>query len=262
MTFTKPQDITYTQMAQWIDSNGVTDDCNEELLCQYLYHLFYITIQKNGYFKDQSSIDDFALYCTSRLFNRIRSDLTTPIKSVSNYIKNVVSLWRADYIREFCTGCPELEFTEFNLTDFSDYLIDEASTKDFYNYSCECVKITDVIRKHLKKIPRKKHSCEWSNIYVSCLLTLQDRMLKAAELSKKLQQLRDPRSVDTIIRSLKTRPAILFHVEEHTENYILTLVNEIVHAIAAEVSYSVGSKVSVSACMRNLVIAASNQEEE
>ena len=45
-------------------------------------------------------------------------------------------------------------------------------------------------------------------------------------------------------------------------NYILTLVNELMHAVSAELSSAVAAKVSVSTCLKNLVTAANEAEED
>ena len=263
MTFYKPKELTYTQIAQWVDSNHMSTDCDENKLCEYIYHLVVLKTQQCCYFKESEQIDDFSLYCTSKLLQKIYScrEKQESLKSIVNYIRTVISPWKAEYIREFCTGSAESNIADFDLSDFSDYLIDTASQCDYNSYWFECINVSDVIRKYLKQIPRKKNSAEWSNIYTSCLLTLQDR-IKTASSAKKTSDTNDPKVIDRIIRNIKKRPPILYHIEDSKANYITTLVNELTHALASEISHTTASKVSVSACMRNLVTAASNSEEE
>lgn len=263
MTFKRPTNITYTQMAQWVDAHANTLDCDENTLCQYLYHLVYIKAQQACLCKDPEQFDDFCVYCLSKLINRLRcNDKTQPVKSISNYIKTILSPWYADYIREFGSGVADIELADFDICDFSDYLVDEASEYDQNAYDFDCFRVSDVVSKHLKRIPRHKHSAEWSNIYVSCLLTLHDRVKAAVILSNNNVTKDNPQLLNAVIRRLKTKPPVLFHLEESYAAYVSVLVNEIVHAIAAELTSTMLSKVTVSECLRNLVIAASNEEDE
>ena len=263
MTYVKPGSLTFTQICQWIDQHGFLKDCDEEKLCEYFYHLSYFRTQQFGYFKDAEQIDDFCLYCVSKLFQRYRSEAgKEPVKSVSNYLKNVISCWRAEYIKLFCIGSDEGEFTDFDPVDYSDYLIDVASERDFHSYATSCTNIADIVRKQLKKIPKAKKSSEWSNIYISCLLTLNDRLSAASKVVTPEFIKSSPQKTDRLVRATRLRSPILYHLNESYSNYIATLVNEITHAIAAEVSYTIHSKVSVGSCMRNLLAAASNEEDD
>ena len=262
MTFIKPTNITYTQMAIWVDQNGGCPECDEQTLVEYLFHLVYNKAQQAALFRDYEQYDDFSIYCVSRLISRLQNKQDAPVKSIVNYIKTILYPWHADYVRQFCSGSPDLEVTDFDLSDFSDYLVDITSEYDTHAYSVGCLNITHTIRNHLKKIPHKKNSSEWSNIYASCLLTLHDRISAAVSLSHKNLAVDDPNLFNRIVRGLKTRPPILYHLEESMSNYISVLVNELIHAISAELTFTFASKISVSACLKNMVIAASNDEDD
>lgn len=261
MTFKKPKDITYTQMAQWVDENSHRVDCDEEKLVEYLFHLVYIKAQQASLFREFEQCDDFAIYCISKLMTRLRNLDEPPVKSIVNYIKTILTPWHSEYVRYYCSGCPDFDMCDFDLCDFSDYLVDASSENDYNAYNLGCLKITHVIRQHLKRIPRKLNSSEWSNIYTSCLLTLQDRIKAAVLLSQNNMAKQDPQLFNRIVRELKTKPPILYHIDESKSTYIAVLVNELIHAIAAELSFTIASKVSVSACLKSLVTAASNEEE-
>lgn len=261
MTFNHRYDITLTEMAQWVDKNMLLSSYNEDEMVEYMYHLTFTCIQQKGLVKDFETCDDFALYCVSKLISRINNKELEPLKSIVNYIKTVICPWHSEYIKLFCSGSPDIELADFNLDDFGDYLIDAASAYDNVAYSYYCFKLSDVVEQHLRKIPRKKHDCEWSNICTSCLLTLKDRIVSASELLKKSLAKDDVLLINRIVRSLKTKPPILFHIDISMSSYISVLVNELVHAIASELSYSSPLKVQPSACLKNLVMAASNEEE-
>ena len=162
-------------MAQWIDANTSNPERDDNKLVEYLYHLACSKAERLGFFSDLETYDDFALFCVSKFLIRFSNKEEAPVKSVVNYLNTVIEHWRAEYVRDFCSGCADITIADFNVSDFSDYLVDVASENDYNNYSFYCFKIKDVFRQHLMKIPKKKHSPEWYNIYISCLLTLQDR---------------------------------------------------------------------------------------
>lgn len=250
-------------MAQWVDEHLTDPEADEEKICQYVYHVTHIHTLKSKLFNNYEQIDDFAVYCVARVLTRFRrASKSLPAKSINNYIKSVLSLWRADYIREFCTGCADADIADFNVNDFSDYLVDSASQYDYNAYVFNTKDIIDAARKALSKIPRKRCSPEWDNIYISCLLTLENRINKALKATNKKTLQSDPRGCDAIIRSFKTAEPVLFHLPEHFTTYINVLTNQITHAIAAELSYTTASKISVGACLRNMVIAATESEED
>lgn len=261
MTFSKNYNVTLTQMAQWIDANTNNPERDDNKFVEYLYHLVFNKAQKIGLFNDLETTDDFALFCISKFLIRFSNKDESPVKSVVNYLNTVIEHWRAEYVRDFCSGSAEMTIADFNVSDFSDYLVDVASENDYNRYSFHCFKVKDIFKQHLIKIPKKKHSPEWYNIYISCLLTLQDRIRTASDVCKKLA-LEDPVLVNRVVRGLKTKPPILFHVEEDLSAYISVLVNELIHTLASELTHTIHSKVSTTSCLRNLVKAASNDEDE
>lgn len=260
-TFKRNPNITLTAMAQWIDSNSNSPDCNQDTLIEYLYHLIYCKAQQSVSFNNPDVYDDFCIFCIVKYLTRLKNKTEAPVKSVVNYIKTVIDPWYNEYVRAFCVGSVELETHDFDVSDFGDYLIDVSSEYDYHAYRQSCIKVVDVVAKHLKHIPHKRNSPEWSNIYISCLLTLNDRIKTAVTLTNKSTE-DEKATISRTIRSLKNRPPILYHLEEDKATYISVLVNELVHALAVEISHSIASKVTVSTCYKNLIAAANNDEDE
>lgn len=261
MTFKRPRDIKLTEMAQWVDTNAYLEDRDNDKFVEYLYHIAYMKAERSNLFSDYTQYDDFALFCVSKFFIRYSNKSESPVKSVINYFKTVRDYWRAEYIREFCCGDADLNVADFNLGDFSDYLIDASSEYDTTSYSLLCFRAADIIKKYLLKIPRKKNSSEWSNIYTSCLLTLENRIKVAADLCRNLDINKDAQQVNRIVRNLKKLPPVLYHLSESYSTYISVLVNESIHALASELTTEIHHNVSVSNCLRNLVTAAYNCED-
>lgn len=261
MTFKKPRDITLVQMAQWIDSLTSYQD-NIDRLVEYLYHLSYYNAQKRALFNNYESYDDFAIFCASKLLTRLNNKNKEHVKSIVNYINNVLSPWYSEYVSLFCSGASENIIEDFDVSDFADYLVDTTCELDRMCYRFGYSNISSIIENHLKYIPRKKHNPEWGNIYTSCLLTLQDRINCAEMLCNDAELVNNPALLHRHIRSLKKRSPILFHLDESLSNYILVLVNELTHAICTELSYAAHSTISPDTCLTNLMIAANNDEEE
>ena len=50
MIFNRPQDVTLTQMAQWVDSIDLSD-YDQDKLVEYLYHLSLFNAQQRALFR-------------------------------------------------------------------------------------------------------------------------------------------------------------------------------------------------------------------
>ena len=261
MIFKPIHDVTLTEMAQWIDSNSYNSVKDDNKLVEYLYHIVDVKAKQCGFFTDPEKYDDFAIYCVSKFLIRFANTDKPPVKSVLNYLQTVINLWYAEYVREFCSGSADASISDFDINDFSDYLIDSASEYDYINYGYFDSTISKVVTKYLSRIPIKKNSPEWSNICISCFLTLIDRINYASEICERMAILENSHLVNRIIRELKTKPPVIFHIEEEKSAYISVLVNEIIHAITVELTHYLHSKVSISSCLHNLVKAANNQED-
>ena len=68
MLFYKPKNLKYTTMAIYIDEHVYTDDCNDNLIFEYLYHLSYMLAHQGKFFQTFSDYDDFAIYCATNYF--------------------------------------------------------------------------------------------------------------------------------------------------------------------------------------------------
>lgn len=251
-----------TEMAQWVDQELYLQDTSQEVLVEYLYRLIYFNFKTHNTFTNEETYDDFCLYCVSKVLTRLNNSKEEKVRSIVNYLKNVNTVWYNEYVRCFCSGSVDLEVADFNVVDFGDYLVDSASLYDNCAYNFNCFRVSDVVKHHLKHIPRKKRDPEWFNIYLSCLLTLNDRIRCACDLFSKNLLHEDPILLSRVIRGMKTKPPVLFHVDESMSNYIITLVNEVVHAISAELTTSTGFKITAESCLRGLVAAALNEEED
>ena len=269
MTYNKPHNVTYTQMAIWIDENHVKDDCDDTKLYEYLYHLLYMIAHQHNYFRTLDQYDDYALQGASRLFLRLKDDrqygespTLKPVKSILNYIKTISYPYKVDF--EQTTYIETLEDTLILHTDninLSNYIEEETDIFDRIEFEQSLDSISAIVRDYLKKIPYKKHSSEFKNIYISCMLTLLNSI---TVISKDVYKIRnDLSSLDTLLckiyKKSRYQDAILYHLPNSMENYIKVLVREIEHAVAKELSILTHSNISSEISIKNIL--AANLEE-
>ena len=267
MTFSKPP-IKYTDMAQWIDKNAMSPECDDNVLYRYLYHLVNMCAHELDLFRKIDDYDQFSLYCASRLLLRLKNPdskaESQQVKSILNYIKFIIRPWRADYEHEFHVESDKIDTIPIGSFDLGDYMSDMISYHDVsaYSYQFTCDDVADIIRVHLSKIPRKRHSPEWHNIYISCLLTLQDRILYAIDYATQHESKDTYQLVTKAFNKARMLPPILFHLDKSMSGYINVLVVELQHAIAAELSYEMGMKLSPANAIKNLIYNALTENEE
>lgn len=240
----------YLKIAQWIDSGEGLSDVNK--LYKSIYKLCMMLSCKRKAFSCTQDYEDFCNYFASKLVLRLQNEKTEPIKSILCYMKHVFPLWRADFMKE----CGKVldDYVELSSFNFSDYLVDVDSLKNDDYISTE-KDILNIIKKHLSSIPTLRNSPEKTNIYISCFLTLNERIQAVLDILCKHRIQQTSVAFDAIIRTLKTRPPVLFHVDEKRASYISVLVNEVIHRMSKDITQASHTTVSVETCLQNLVIA-------
>lgn len=276
MTYTKPEDITYTQIAIWIDENAYKADCDQLRLYEYLYHLSNMLAHELSFFSNSTDYDEFALYSATRLFQRlinkkqfeIDSDESEPklpqIKSILNYIKKVINPYKFDFELQFKIEDKNLNVISTSYFDLESHICDNASLFDQIEFSMTLGSISNIVKAHLKKIPRKQHDPEWINIYISCMLTLLDSITLSKFMQQKIST--SIRTTDKMVDNLyvesRSNDPILFHLPDSMSNYIKILVNELRDVIASELSWQSGVHIPTDVTMKNLMCSLLDEDNE
>lgn len=273
MTYTKPNDIRYVDCCIWIDENAYSENCDETKLYEYLYHLSLMFARKGSYFTSIDDYDQFALFAASRLFMRLRNPKQWEvkedgqpklpiIKSILNYIKKVIYPYKADFDKLFGISTKELPTISIDSFNLGAYLVDTSSTYDHLAYSFNALELTRMIRLHLQKIPYKKNSPEWINIYISCMLTLLDSITFSKKYIIKYEECKRNKDelIDKIYTELRYNKPILYHLDKSMANYISVLVTEIRHSLAAELSWESQYYISPESVSKELLEQAFNEE--
>lgn len=266
MTYTKPSDVTYTQMAIWIDEHVYERPLDESLLYEYLYHLSNMLAGKAEYFASAVDYDQFALFSASRLFqrfvnpkqfalNKAGEPQMKKIKSVLNYIKKVIYPYKVDFEMEFKIENKNVNVIPIGTFDLGSHMVEASSIFDRIEFSYTLDSISMIVKSHLQKIPTKKNSSEWENIYLSCMLTLLDSITLPRTIQARYEGLKFNREqfLDNAYVELRNQQPILYHLPDSMSTYIKVLVNELRHVIASELSWKCDSYIPADATMKSLI---------
>ena len=250
MLYTKPKDIRYVDMCIWIDENAYKDDCNDEKLFEYLYHICNMLAYKRRFFKRSRYYEDFAIYFASQLYLRLRSQKQfelknaetgeyrlDKIKSILNYAKTKaypakVAFEQQEYYQSIYIDDNEQIISE-QLSDTIARYIDDISIIEFSDYLNS---IKGVLTSFLDALPWYYSKVDKLNIQMSCILSLLVQIL--------------PKNYDNISQNLKKENTkekyllnalentkndiILYHLDNSMRQFILTLVNQLKQIISAD----------------------------
>ena len=256
MIYNKPKDITYTQMAIAIDDMAYSDDCDDELLFEYLYHLSMMLAVKARYFKTAKHYDDFAIFMASSAFFRLKNPKQymydedgnvkmTKLKSILNYLKVIL------YPRKVAFEQENYAQTDLTLKEDENLLyvghtfankisssVDSLAKIEFKYCLGNCC---NSIKEFLKNIPYKYKSAEWYNIYFSCLLSLMNLVTLSKDEQFKLSNAKYRTNDHSLLLEAYDRQqsedfVILYHLDDNMKDYIRILVVQIKHIIAKDLS--------------------------
>lgn len=249
-------------MCIWIDNNAYKESCDDLLLYEYLYHISYMLAVKGCYFDSGSRYDEFALFSANKLLLRLRhpkqyeQQTNLPIvKSILNYAKRVIYPYKVEYEQETYIQLPNTDTITFSDFDLAEAMLDETNIMERIEFSLTLGSVCNVIRDHLRKIPYRRNSSEWLNIYTSCLLTFMDSITIS---NRDLQCIKEKkfRLNDVMNRyytELRYRKPILYHLDDSMSNYISVLVNEIRHVLASQLSFQLRSYTSSESASKSII---------
>lgn len=263
MIYTKPKNVSYTDMAIWLDSNVYVDDedRDDDKIFEYLYHLGYMLARKARYFKSTDQLEMFAIELATAVYLR----LTNPkqyeivngkarlnkIKSVLNYMKSVlyprkVAFEQTNYAQsETAIDEPEQQDLTSGYT-FANYLQDMANSLVRIDFESYLETIPQTIKSYVKQLPYKSYSVEWYNVYMSCLLSfLNSITLPIVDL----QRIRSLKYESNRISAINfwfdthTDYVILYHLPESMHDYIQVQTLKIRRLIASDLSEMINTEI-------------------
>lgn len=244
-------------MAMYIDENIRKEDKNDELLFEYMWHLFYILAVKGRYFTSSRDYDEYALYAATQLYMRYKKEGTEkgknlkPIKSCLNYIKKVLYPMKVNYQQDYYEQVIKSDMSEeeysTQLQEDRENLVRQSNSQLVQiEYSHYLESICTTIKFVLRTSPYQNDKVMMHNIYLSCLLTL----LKTITMSNRNKarfnkRVRKALSVENLIDQIYAQESqdniVLYHLDPSMGNYILTLVAKIRKEIVKDLRGIIGS---------------------
>ena len=274
MLYKKPKDVRYVDMAIWCDENMYKEDVDENQLFEYLWHLSLMLARKGRYFSKAQYYEDFATYVATSLFLRIKNtkqfDNTfkmQKIKSILNFLKSIIHYKKIDFEQEYYSQVisqplPEDDVVEYDVEySFADRIsesVDELSRVEFDLCLHDIVK---TIRNFLVRIPYRKDKIVWQNIYISCLLTLLNKIVIDSRDLVKIQNLKYKDIIDSMQDIWANQSeVILYHLDDNMENYIRILVREIQHVVANDLSTYLRTYIPSNSGMQYIALSEINNK--
>lgn len=251
MLASKPP-IKYTEMAMYIDNHVYTDDCDDNKVFLYLYHLSLMLAHKNKLFRRNEYYEDFALTFAEEMYWRLKNPKQemlkedgTPkmykLKSILNYMKSSlygrkVNFEQEKYSQSFSVN-QKLK-TDILTSQFSVVNQIRYSTSRFNEVELEvCLKdICKTIKNYLKNIPYTNNKKEWNNIYISCLLTILNSFIFTYKDDFIIQGILNDTfhsednklyNISIIQKKDVNNKVILYHLKDDMKNYIYVLCKKI-----------------------------------
>ena len=261
LTYNKPRDLTYTDMCIWIDTNMYDENCNDSKLYEYLYHIINMFARKNSYFSHAHYYDDFALSSASRLFMRIRDTRLTKIKSILNYIKTVIYPYKVEFEKEnYVENNEDSRIIYTDEYSLGTNLLEEVDFFDKLDFRYTLENIDLIVKSYLNKIPKRRNSSEWYNIYLSCVLTLLNEFDISSVKKVSKSSLTDKELHSLYLDAYNQEP-IIYHLDKSYANYIKVLVNELKNVIAKNLAIEHHSEITAESALKSIIIASMELEE-
>lgn len=253
MTFTKPKDITYTDMCIYIDNNIYTDNYDVNTVYEYLYHIIFMLAKQSQLFNKHKYYDSFAIFGASRVYFRLtnkkqfelKPDGTVKmdkIKSVLNYIKNILYPLKVDFEQEeYAQTIVTTDDAEINQYTYNQILSQAVDKLAFCDFGMTLNDISRTCKHFLSTIPYSKDSGVWYNIYVSVLLTflsyvtLSNKHQRRIEHLESTARLKDKHIEDFYTIARDSDP-VLFHLPKSMGPYITVLARQLQTIVAKDLS--------------------------
>lgn len=273
MTYNKPSNITYSQMAIYVDTHIYEENHDEELCFKYLYFLSHLVALKGKYFKRVNDYDAFSIYCASQVFLRYRKKDLPPIKSCLNYIRRVAYPFKVEYQK----GIFAQEFSNESMRDgnvkslsYDENLKAINQQKQLLNIDSEYYleRISSVIREIVSKSPYSKDRLTKQLLYINCLLNLSYQLSLSNHSKRKkkykenLLKLADEDIRDIYSKEIKNQKIILFHLDNSMSNEISILITKIKKRVVEDLLYLVHDYETDDIVLKNILASPLNGDKD
>lgn len=287
MLYKKPKDVSYTDMAIYIDDHIYNKEktfTEIDTIYKYMYFLFYMVACKNRYFNNLEDYDQYAIFSANRLYMRYsdeRQDIDieqqkskrkiTKIKSVLNYIKCVAygykgyyqsyayrQIYEPQYTKVFDGYLYSLNQKQLIQSGYLNGLDEEVS------YSISQVPL--LAMKIVEATPYKSDAVIKHNLYISCLLSFINGLTLSNSNKKLMAKKIENNSLSDeyiikVYRKEKEKSTILWHLDESFKDYVTILTNKLRYAFCSDVGITRQSFELSDEILESIMMTVNNKGE-
>lgn len=245
-------------MAIYIDNHVYEEDCDDEKVFIYLYHLALMLSHQHKLFKRSEYYKDFALTFAEDIYLRLRNPKQeilkedgTPkmpkISSVLNYMKKTlygrkVTFEQERYSQSFSINqklIGDVKTTRFSVANQINYYrqgFNEVELEACLSSVCK------TIRDFLKENPYYNNEKEWNNIYISCLLTILNSFILSKKDRYRVDNIKENpyhkednklHEIESVYNKSTNREVLLYQLEDNMSDYITVLCRRIKSHLSA-----------------------------
>lgn len=275
MFFEKP-DVRYVDMCIYIDEHVYSKDYDQAKVYQYLYHIILMLAIKRNYFNSTKDNEEFSIYAASIYYMRLfdnrqfeEDSAIEPIRSILNYIKKTLYSIRRDYVKKYLfenESAMDVEYLNIDNDAFSIYVSNSVDFIGRFEFGDYLENVDSLVRDVLKTTPYKINSNMWTNVYISCMLSLLNSITLKNRDIKRLNSFKRPNSLTNELLNdlyLKERygSTILYHLDDSMYNYISVLTNKIRHKLSVDLSQTLHMHTPSNITMKNLLMSNILEED-
>ena len=239
--FKKPSDMTYTKMAMWIDENFYKEGCDHSKAYSYMYLLGYMLAAKQKFFNDQKDYEEFAAMLAYDTYQRMISPNKAPLKSVLNYMKSILFFRKGLYKIKKAQKIIDPKYDNWDSVAYIEKCKDAYETSnrgDLFKGVIETLEeAPNIIKKSIPKV-FKHDKVLYKNIYISCLLSMVNRITLPSQYDDKLDfKLNSSPGFDEVkyYKKYLDNDIILWHLPETMSSVIVVILNKVNLAISNEI---------------------------
>lgn len=259
MTFEKPKDTTYIGMCIYIDNHIYEEDCDFNLVYQYLYLLAYMLASSAQMLK-YKYLDSFALFAANKMYFRLTNKKqfelneqgeykVSRVKSIMNYLKSSIYFLKVDFEQSEYYQEISISANEDSLSyNYDNVISNTLSGIDLIEFEMTMGDVTKTCEKFLKTLPYDTNSVEWLNIYISTLLTFLNMVTLDNKSAKRIEHLNQTRGIrqyhyENFYEQQNLQKAVLFHLSNSMSDYIIVLARQLKHLVGRDLSDILHTKV-------------------
>lgn len=278
--------MRYIELAQWVNDNAYTDNCDWDTAVKYIYILVRMLAVKDRMFNDAETYDQYAMFCATVVYKRLISKnqyildeqgnpKTRKLENVLEYIKTIMYPCKVDfqndnfykgYITEWdvientksssssSNDEAEVSYNNELINDFSSLysVIERALTETVPIDTISTLNtVTDRIKSYIHTM---YDDTTHNNIYISCLLTFISYFRNNTKYNLRFTETRpyDFRSV-----------VVLFHLPKSMEDFVVLQCRIIKQKLFKELSNELIPELMLSKqVMRGVIYSGTPFSEE